>query len=132
MQQRAVAHARVEALRGARSTRPIKIRCYLNAAARAVTPWVNARRAAAGLTTGISMFVVYWLEQGGADGAARFEKFGDDALSQALAFAEALRKQQAAGEDVAFVSLCSENPQSVGKAGAADAAPGYAWKKRRI
>ena len=78
------------------------------------------------------MFVVYWLEQGGADGTARFEKFGDDALTQALAFAEALRKQQAAGEEVAFVSLCSENPQSVGKPGAADAAADYAWKKSRV
>jgi hypothetical protein len=77
------------------------------------------------------MFVVYWLEQRDAHSAARFEKFADDALTQALAFAETLRKRQAAGDDVAFVSLCSENPQSVGKAGAADPPADYAWKKRR-
>jgi hypothetical protein len=101
------------------------------------------------------MFVVYWLEglerlerlagpEGleGPDarnaldadaphGAARFERFGDRELTQALAFAEALRKRQALGEDLGFVSLCSENPNSVGKAGAAEPAADYAWKKRR-
>jgi hypothetical protein len=96
------------------------------------------------------MFVVYWLEglEGlagleGSDGrhapdadaqhgAARFARFGDSELTQALAFAEALRKRQASGEDVGFVSLCSENPNSVGKSGAAEPPAGYAWKKRRI
>ena len=98
------------------------------------------------------MFVVYWLEglerlegleerEGpdartalGADAqrsAARFERFGDNDLTQALAFAEALRKRQAIGEDLGFVSLCSENPNSVGKAGAAEPPADYAWKKRR-
>jgi hypothetical protein len=98
------------------------------------------------------MFVVYWLEglerlegleeREGADartaldgnaqrGAARFERFGDSDLTQALAFAEALRKRQAIGEDLGFVSLCSENPNSVGKAGAAEPPADYAWKKRR-
>ncbi|MEM5385802.1 hypothetical protein VSR68_19695 [Paraburkholderia phymatum] len=78
------------------------------------------------------MFVVYWLEEGNASTAtARFERFGDDDMTQALAFTEALRKKQAAGGDVSFVTLCSENPRSVGKAGAADPPAGYAWKKRR-
>ncbi|GAB7525129.1 hypothetical protein [Paraburkholderia sp. 2C] len=89
------------------------------------------------------MFVVYWLEglegldaldalDGDArHGPAHFERFGDSGLTQALAFAEALRKRQAMGEDVGFVSLCSENPNSVGKAGAAEPPADYAWKKRR-
>jgi hypothetical protein len=78
------------------------------------------------------MFVVYWLAEGsGAETQARFERFGADALAQALAFAEALRKRQADGEDIGFVTLCSENPQSVGRAGVADPPADYDWKKRR-
>ncbi|MFC0401797.1 hypothetical protein [Paraburkholderia rhizosphaerae] len=92
------------------------------------------------------MFVVYWLEDPAAGpetgleacsgnaprrAAARFERFGDSELTQALAFAEDLRKRQAAGEDVSFVSLCSENPHSVGRAGVADPPADYVWTKRR-
>jgi hypothetical protein len=77
------------------------------------------------------MFVVYWLEQGTSTGTARFERFAADEMTQALAFTETLRKQQAAGDDVSFVTLCSENPSSVGKAGASDPPADYAWKKRR-
>ncbi|WP_277189107.1 hypothetical protein [Caballeronia sp. BR00000012568055] len=74
------------------------------------------------------MFVVYWLE---AQRNARFERFEADALAQALSFAEALRKRQADGEDIGFITLCSENPQSVGRAGVADPPADYDWKKRR-
>jgi hypothetical protein len=77
------------------------------------------------------MFVVYWLEDKQSNGTARFERFASDEMAQALAFTEALRKKQAAGDDIAFVTLCSENPQSVGRPGAADPPAGYAWKKRR-
>lgn len=79
------------------------------------------------------MFVVYWLEQEthATPAAARFERFADDEMTQALAFTESLRKRQAAGDNVSFVTLCSENPASVGKAGAADPPADYAWKKRR-
>jgi hypothetical protein len=78
------------------------------------------------------MFVVYWLEQQGSPTAtARFARFADGEMTQALAFTESLRKQQAAGDDVSFVTLCSENPRSVGKAGVSDAPADYAWKKRR-
>jgi len=76
------------------------------------------------------MFVVYWLEQE-EHAAACFERFADDQMTQALAFTETLRKKQAAGENVSFVTLCSENPASVGKAGASDPPADYAWKKRR-
>ena len=78
------------------------------------------------------MFVVYWLEEENASTAtAHFERFADDAITQALAFTETLRKKQAAGEGVSFVTLCSENPRSVGKAGASDPPADYAWRKRR-
>jgi hypothetical protein len=80
---------------------------------------------------GETMFVVYWLEANASDGLARFERFDATALAEALRFAETLRKRQGDGDDVAFVTLCSENPQSVGKAGAADPPEGYDWKKRR-
>jgi hypothetical protein len=73
------------------------------------------------------MFVVYWL----AEHHARFERFDANALADALRFVESLRKRQADGEDIGFVTLCSENPQSVGKAGAADPPADYDWKKRR-
>jgi hypothetical protein len=79
------------------------------------------------------MFVVYWLERDEPDApaTARFEQFADDQMTQALAFTETLRRKQAAGEGVSFVTLCSENPASVGKAGASDPPAGYAWRKRR-
>jgi hypothetical protein len=82
------------------------------------------------------MFVVYWLEQEAnaahnVPAAARFERFAGDEMTEALAFTETLRKRQAAGEGVSFVTLCSENPASVGKAGASDPPADYAWRKRR-
>lgn len=78
------------------------------------------------------MFVVYWL--GGnpdPEGTAHYRKFDTTALAEALRFAEDLRKRQAEGEDIGFVTLCSENPDSVGKPGVADPPAGYDWKKRR-
>jgi hypothetical protein len=86
------------------------------------------------------MFVVYWLDSGNenkndsegeSDGRAQFRRFGADALADALRFAESLRQEQAASGAIGFVTLCSENPQSVGKPGAADPPAGYDWKKRR-
>jgi hypothetical protein len=78
------------------------------------------------------MFVVYWLAACHDDASeAHAERFDGDALADALQFAESLRKRQAQGEDIGFVTLCSENPQSVGKPGAADPPADYDWKKRR-
>jgi hypothetical protein len=74
------------------------------------------------------MFVVYWLAK---QHEACFERFDADALADALSFAEGLRKRQANGDDIGFVTLCSENPQSVGKPGVADPPADYDWKKRR-
>ncbi|AXE95043.1 hypothetical protein ACOCG7_02350 [Paraburkholderia sp. DD10] len=84
------------------------------------------------------MFVVYWLESGldSASGnpgqeSARFRRFDPGALAEALKFTEVLRNAQLQGGGVSFVTLCSENPQSVGRSGAADPPADYAWKKRR-
>jgi len=74
------------------------------------------------------MFVVYWLD---GDSDARHEKFDASALAEVLRFAEELRQRQAGGAAIGFVTLCSENPQSVGKPGVADPPAGYDWKKRR-
>jgi hypothetical protein len=78
------------------------------------------------------MFVVYWLAANpDPEGAAHYRKFDATALADALRFAEDLRKRGAEGEDIGFVTLCSENPHSVGKPGVADPPAGYDWKKRR-
>ena len=78
------------------------------------------------------MFVVYWLgDNPDAEGAARYKRFDANALADALRFAEDLRRRQAAGENIGFVTLCSEIPHSVGKPGVADPPADYDWKKRR-
>ena len=77
------------------------------------------------------MYMIYWTEAT-ADGLVpHAQSFPGDALKDALQFAEALRRRQFAGEPVSFVTLCSENPNSVGKPGAADPPPDYEWKRRR-
>jgi hypothetical protein len=81
---------------------------------------------------GKTMYVVYWLETSlENESRASFERFDADALTDALRFAEGLRKRQADGEALGFITLCSENPHSVGRAGAADPPADYDWKKRR-
>lgn len=92
-----------------------------------------------------AVYVVYWCEiaaekaAGATSGndarqpalSPRAQSFPAGGLSDALAFAETLRRRQARDGTIGFVSLCSENPQSVGPAGAADPPANYDWKKRR-
>lgn len=73
------------------------------------------------------MYVVYWTESG----APRSRDFGPDALSQALACAEALRLRQRAGDPVSFVTIAGEHPDQVGPPGVGEPAADYAWVKRR-
>ena len=73
------------------------------------------------------MYTVFWIEAG----APRAESFGSDALGEALVFAESLRRRRREGEPIAFVTLASEDPHSVGQSGVSDPDPGYAWVKRR-
>ena len=83
------------------------------------------------------MFVVYWLEQDADPGRqsdraqAQARSFNSDQMKEALAFMEQLRHRQRSGEAVGFVTMCSENPHSVGLPGVADPALDYDWKKRR-
>jgi hypothetical protein len=57
--------------------------------------------------------------------------FPQDALREALQFAEQLRAQRAAGAAISHVAIQSELPQSVGQAGVADPGADYAHYKRR-
>jgi hypothetical protein len=77
------------------------------------------------------MYLVYWSEMAGSKRTPHAREFSADELASALRFAETLRQRQHEGEAVGFVTLCSENPNSVGRAGVADAPEDYAWKKRR-
>ncbi|RZT42294.1 hypothetical protein [Cupriavidus agavae] len=77
------------------------------------------------------MYMIYWTEATTEGMAPHAQSFPGDGLRDALQFAESLRRRQFAGEPVSFVTLCSENPNSVGKSGAADPLPDYEWKKRR-
>lgn len=49
----------------------------------------------------------------------------------AMALMEQLRARQRAGEGIRFVTMSSENPDSVGHPGVEAAGPGYNWTKRR-
>ncbi len=57
--------------------------------------------------------MVYWCE----DGQARHRPFDGEPLATVLAFTEALRARQRAGEPVRFVAMVGEHPQSVGAPG---------------
>lgn len=74
------------------------------------------------------VYCVYWL----LDIVPQHKKFECDKMNEALKFTEDLRKKQRNGETVSFVTFTSENPNSVGFAGADDTKPGYDWKKRRL
>jgi len=79
------------------------------------------------------MIVVFWMDhEAGAEGAARARAFAQDALAQALRFAEELRARRRAGARISHVSIQSELPEHVGPAGVADAPGDYAHYKRRI
>jgi len=77
------------------------------------------------------MYMVYWTSVDPDAQSPQAKAFDSTDLSAALAFMETLRSRQRAGEGICFVTMCSENPDSVGHPGAADPKPDYAWKKRR-
>ena len=78
------------------------------------------------------MFVVYWMEGQSGDQRPQCRLFDQDGMAQALSFMETLRTAQRNGEkDYSFITMCSENPDAVGKTGAADPASSYGWTKRR-
>lgn len=77
------------------------------------------------------MYMVYWTTIENDIAEAQGQEFASDKMSAAMAFLEALRTRQRAGEDIRFVTMSSEHPDSVGHPGVADPEPGYNWKKRR-
>lgn len=77
------------------------------------------------------MFMVYWTEVENDRSIAHGQSFDSGDMVLAMKFMEELRMRQRAGEEVCFVTMSSENPDSVGQAGVADPSPGYNWKKRR-
>ena len=79
------------------------------------------------------MIVVFWLDCGTVpQGQALSRSFAQDALAEALRFAEELRARRRAGERISHVAIQSELPDHVGAAGVADPSPDYAHYKRRI
>lgn len=77
------------------------------------------------------MFMVYWTAVDGARHTPHCQLFESGHMIDALAFTESLRKRRRDGEDLRFVTMCSENPDLVGEAGVDVVGPGYDWKKRR-
>ncbi len=78
------------------------------------------------------MFMVYWSAGMGEAMQAHAQAFPADQMVAAMQFTETLRSRQRAGEAISFISLCSENPDSVGQAGVAETGADYNWKKRRL
>ena len=77
------------------------------------------------------MYMVYWTEVDDGSASPHSREFDSTEMSAAMQFMESLRKRQREGDGVCFVTLCSENPHSVGHPGVADPSPDYNWKKRR-
>ena len=77
------------------------------------------------------MHMVYWtvVHEDGLE--TKTQVFTEDDLSAPLKFMEGLRKEQYETGNVRFIVMSSENPNSVGKAGASAAGPDYDWTKRR-
>lgn len=77
------------------------------------------------------MFMVYWTIVEGDVATPHAEAFESTDMLPAMALMEQLRTRQRAGEGVRFVTMSSENPESVGHPGVDVTGPGYKWTKRR-
>jgi len=77
------------------------------------------------------MYMVYWTMVVDGEATAAAEPFGSHDMAGAMFLMEQLRTRQRAGEAIRFIAISSENPDSVGPSGVAEAGPGYRWKKRR-
>lgn len=73
------------------------------------------------------MHRVFWID----DTEPRSRAFGSGELSDALAFAESLRRRRRGGEAISFVTIATEDPAHVGEGGVAHPAADYDWVKRR-
>lgn len=77
------------------------------------------------------MYMVYWTQFETGEEVACAQKFDSNAMTAALRFMEELRHKQRSGTALGFITMCSENPDSVGHPGVAETGPDYHWKKRR-
>jgi hypothetical protein len=77
------------------------------------------------------MYMVYWTVVDNEKKFPHAREFDSNDMVAALDFMEVLRKKQRHGEGICFVTMSSENPNSVGHPGIAETGPDYAWKKRR-
>lgn len=74
------------------------------------------------------MFMVYWTVD---EATPHAQGFAASEMLAAMALMEQLRTRQRAGEGVRFITMSSENPDSVGHPGVDVVGPGYKWTKRR-
>lgn len=77
------------------------------------------------------MYMVYWTEVGDATNSAHGRAFESEDMLAAMTFMEQLRVRQRSGEAVCFITMSSENPNSVGPSGVSGPPADYNWKKRR-
>lgn len=75
------------------------------------------------------MFMVYWTDANA--GVPHSQSFAATDMLAAMALMEQLRTRQRAGEGLRFITMASENPDSVGHPGVDVVGPGYKWTKRR-
>ena len=74
------------------------------------------------------MYMIYWTEES----VPNCKPFDTSEMSDALKFSESLRARKYSGENVGFIVMSVEHPDSVGKQGVDVTGPDYDWKKRRI
>ena len=77
------------------------------------------------------MVMIYWTEIQEGVSAPKSKEFASEKMTEALQFTEVLRTKQRAGEILKHITLSSENPHSVGRAGVDVTGSDYDWKKRR-
>lgn len=77
------------------------------------------------------MYMVYWTDAVNGVPTPQARAFGTTEMTAAMQFMEELRGRQRAGQAVSMIVMASENPNSIGPSGVAQAGADYAWKKRR-
>jgi hypothetical protein len=76
------------------------------------------------------MFMIYWSEVHEDGLEAKSRVFDTVLLAEPLEFQAALRREGEETGKIRFVTMVSENPNSVGKAGATSAGADYDWSKQ--
>ena len=77
------------------------------------------------------MFMVYWTVTEANLSTPHARPFEADDMRSALELMEQLRTRQRGGESIGFITMASENPDSIGHPGVDTTGPEYKWTKRR-